>query len=253
MWPLAKYTLLESLRDRIYLGFLVALVVLTALLVLIGATPFGLTNQIVERLGWMSVDVLLSVLTAIYTVHNVVRERDRKILYSHLTLPLSRSGYIVGKALGFFLSYLALAICGCLIIIVGDWYLASVMGMPWYMGWLVPSVLLKALVLIGYAILLTQLSSGTLTATLFTLGVYLIGNGADDFLSMAAILPKEMQMIVQGVYYLIPNLQLLDFEHAALYAGGVSSTAFWVAIMYAASYATATLAIACLIFKRKDL
>ncbi len=253
MWPLAKYTFLESIRDRIYLGFFTGLVVLNLLFLAVGSSPWGLTNHIVERLGWLAVDVMLSLLTAIYAVNNLNRERERKILYGHLTLPLGRSRYLLGKALGITMSLTLLAFVGATVIIVGDWYLTAVESVPFHMYWMVPSVMLKCMILLGYAILLTQLSSSALTATLFTLGLYLISNGAEELLGLAANLSGLSRTLVEGVYYLIPNLQLVDFEQASLYAGGVTPERLGLGLGYAAAYVTATLVLACLVFGRKDL
>ncbi len=252
MFPLAWYTFRESLRDRIYLGFLVAMSLLTAIFVVAGSTPWGLENYVVERLGWMSVDILLCVQTAIYAVNNVYRERERRILYNHLTLPIGRVGYLSGKALGLLATIVVLAGIGAFIILLGDRLLTHLYAWRWQVLWLVPTVLLKNLILLGFAFLFAQLASNALTTSLFTLGLYLVGNGAEEILLLADSAGGSLGSVVQFVYYLIPNLKLVDFQHA-LYADTLGIAEFGTALVYAASYAALSFALACVLFRRKDL
>lgn len=252
MLPLAIYTVRESMRDHIYLGFLVGMSLLTAVFVVMGSTPWGLENYIVERLGWMSLDVLLCLQTAIYAVNNVYRERERRIIYNHLTLPIGRIGYLAGKALGLLVMVFFLAAVGTLIVLAGDFLLTHLKSVRWVLLWIVPSVVLKNLVLLAYALFFAQVASNALTTSLFTLGVYLVGNGAEEILRLSENLDSGGQAVVRAVYYFVPNLQLLDFERV-LYTGSATAYELAMALAYAASYAALAFTFACLLFRRKDL
>lgn len=252
MLALAIYTVRESMRDHIYLGFLAGMTFLTGVFVLMGSTPWGLENYIVERLGWMSVDVLLCLQTAIYAVNNVYRERERRIVYNHLTLPIGRTGYLSGKALGLLVMVFFLAVVGALIVLAGDLFLTHLESVRWVVLWLVPTVVLKNLVLLAYALLFAQVASNGLTTSLFTLGVYLVGNGAEELLKLSEGLGGSGQSAVTMLYYLVPNLQILDFERV-LYTGTVPWRDVAAALTYAMSYAALAFTFACILFRRKDL
>ena len=253
MLPLAKYTLLESLRDKIYLGFLAVLVGLCLLLAIVGSTPWGLENYVIERLIWMATDIMLGIEIAIYSVYNIYRERDRRILYSHLTLPLGRTGYLLGKVTGLAVTIFVLAAAGALIALVSDRLLSHLHSFRWTLFWMIPSVVMKSVVVLSFGVLLSQIATSSLTASLFTLGVYFIGNGADEFLRLAGNLQGAFRQVVTGVYYVVPNLQLLDLQHAAIYGGDLGIARLGSALAYMASYTAAALVFACLLFDRKDL
>lgn len=253
MLSLAQYTVLESLRDRVYLAFLIILAGLSFFFVLLGSAAWGLHNYIVERLGWMTIDILLAIQTSIYAVSNITRERDRRILHFHLTLPQSRGFYLIGKTLGLFAVTTALAILGTLIVFFGDRFFTYLTTWRFELFWLVPSVLLKNAILLAYALFFVHITTSGLTASLLTLATYMIGNASNELLMLAEKLGVFEQRILTFVYYLFPNLQLLDFEQLALYQGGVPLGHFFTACLYAGSYIGIFLSLAWIIFSKKDL
>lgn len=251
--PLVRYTVLESFRDRTYLGFLVVMAFVTAVFILLGSAPWGLQNLVVERLGWMMIDVLLSFQTAIYAVNNLYRERDRNILYTHLTMPITRFEYLLGKAVGLFSVTVFLAMLGAVILLLGDRFLAQLEYFRWPILWLVFSVALKNAILLAAALFFSQLATSSLTASLFTLGVYIIGNGADEILRLASNRSPFIQHLLEFVYYLVPNLKIVDLEQTALYGPHVGIERVFTCLVYAFSYIIIGFVLAWLLFKRKNL
>ncbi len=116
---------------------------------------------------------------------------------------------------------------------------------------------LELLLLAAVAMLFSSFSTPFLTG-LFTLGVWLLGRNADVLVTMKSkMLSEPVKQLVQVVGQLIPNFYLFSPGVPALAryeiaAGGAVGYLIGCA-GYAAAYATALVALAALIFQRRDL
>jgi hypothetical protein len=102
------------------------------------------------------------------------------------------------------------------------------------------------------ALLFSTFSTPSLSAML-TVGLYVVGHLMSDLRGVADKSTSDMMKgIITGLYYICPNLEMLNIKGQA--AAGVS--VMWsyqaIATAYGLFYSALLLAIACLIFERRD-
>ena len=101
------------------------------------------------------------------------------------------------------------------------------------------------------AVLFSALSTPVLSS-LYTLGLFLAGQWADDLRRFAADAPDGLRTLLQVFANLLPNLSL--FNMRSLAASGEATTALHlgVATGYAALYCACVLALAAAAFESRD-
>jgi ABC-type transport system involved in multi-copper enzyme maturation permease subunit len=188
---------------------------------------------------------------------------DRRSVYNLLVKPLRRHEFIVGKFAG-----LALTLLVNISVMAAALY--AVLGL---MLWLQPGLatvsieapvldpqLLKAfgllyvqlLVVTSVALFFSTFSSPILSAA-FTFGLYIVGHFNSDLANFEAVVKSAAAgWLGKGLYYILPNLAPFDVKAAVVH--GQQVTAAYVALTagYGFLYAGAMVALAILIFSRRD-
>lgn len=114
VWTIAWFTLLESLRSRMFWLVLAILGVALGMAQFLGTLAITESQQI--QVGFMAYFLRLTgvLLISLFVISSVVREFDDKVLELLLSLPLPRAVYFLGKLTGFALFALGTAVLFCL-------------------------------------------------------------------------------------------------------------------------------------------
>ena len=179
----------------------------------------------------------------------VYKEIDRRTIYTIISKPIHRWQFLLGKYLGLVMTlFVEVAI-----MTVGFMVVVSFYGKA-------DPVLLKAVLLIFYelaiitavAIMFSSFSTPVLSS-LFTMGIFVVGHLSADLKVFGA---KSDSMLVRKVtsflYYALPNMSNLNIK--AQVVQGVPVTAEYIGMVtaYAALYIIIILALAAIIFQRRD-
>lgn len=207
-------------------------------------------DRVMTDLG-LGVMSLISVFLTIFLASGLIpREIERKTIFMVLAKPVSRSTFVVGRFLGnlatvFFVFAVMAALFVLQLIIQG-----SAPSQAHYAAFV--GILLQIVVLTAVAFAFAAGSSQFVTAVAST-GLYFVGHLAPDLYAMAAK-SKSVAMKVLGsaLYYVLPNLDRLDFKARATYVEVTTVAELGSATLYAVGYSVAMLAIACIIFERRD-
>lgn len=256
-------TLRWALRDRILHAVLGVALFLFLLVPVFSVFSLRQVQELAITLALSAISLVLLILATLLGSSSVWRDIERRYTSSALSLPFSRSSYVLGKFCG-----IALFVVGCAVFLGGvagvAIYLSSLgypSDLPIHWGNIAAAMAvdaLKYLLLSAFALLLSCLSTSFFLPFFVTLAVYFAGNASQEvFEYVSGPFGKKMGpallWLVKGVYYLIPNFTAFDLKLQAIYglplpAGGLALT-----VLYFLVYTSILLSLAVWTFSRRQL
>lgn len=253
MWPIlviASNTFRENLRDKI----LYNLLLFAALLM--GASMFLADLTILEHykimtdMGLAAINLVGVVIAVFVGIGLVSREIERRTIYTIVARPISRAQFLVGKYLGLVTTLVVNVLVMLSVFLVTLWgYQAPV---QWVLVQAVQLIVVELMLITAIALFFSTFSSATLSA-IFTLGLYVIGHLTTDLRGLAQKSHSEaVKAVANGIYYLCPNLDMLNMKGQAAMGIAIPLTYQALATAYGLLYAGMLIVGACLIFQRRD-
>jgi ABC-type transport system involved in multi-copper enzyme maturation permease subunit len=250
---IARNAFREAVRDRVLYNLVLFMLLLTGASIFIGELSGGQERKVIVDLG-LSAMLLFGVFIAIFVgVGLVYKEIERRTIYAVFSKPVGRGEFLVGKYLGLCLTLLV----NVLVMAVG----VSVALLYVSRGWdpliptIWPAVLLiymELMLLTATALLFSSFSSPALSA-LLTFMVFIIGHFSADLKSLAASLGStSARYLFTGLYYLLPNLANYSFITPASHGHAPSLEFVFATALYAFVYIAVILAVATLVFSRRN-
>jgi ABC-type transport system involved in multi-copper enzyme maturation permease subunit len=253
----------ESVRDRIGYNLVFFAVLLMAASILLAQVTAGQDVKIIKDLGLAAASAIGVLLAVFIGISLVSKEVERRSIYSLLSKPITRPQFIVGKYLG-----LAFTLVVNLAIMAAAYY--AVLGyIDWQtpaltsQGWEAPAAdprLLKAFALIGVELMLvtalalffSTFSSAFLSAAL-TIAVYVIGHFNADLKNLSSLSDSPILITLgKGLYYILPNLTLLDVKAEVVHAHAVNGQQMLTGMLSAGLYIGLLLTASVIVFSRRD-
>jgi Cu-processing system permease protein len=248
---IAGNTWKQFVRDRV---FYIALIVAFLML---GFSYFLATLTIVESRKilldfGLSATSLAGAMMALYLgVAAVAKEIELRTIYTILSKPVSRSGYLAGKLLGCF-SVLAV---GHLLLGLTVRFILFAASEPVPEGFYscLLLILMESTLLLGIASFFSVFSN-TILASGLTFAFFLIGRSNQAFLTMSEkAATDEVKAIASAFYYFFPNLERYNIRDVVAYGQPYPEQMIWIGLLYLVGYLLFAFAGACLIFERRDL
>jgi ABC-type transport system involved in multi-copper enzyme maturation permease subunit len=253
----------ESVRDKVLYNLVLFAVVMTAASYMIGQLTAGQDVKIIKDLGLSATSMFGLFIAVFIGIGLVSKEVERRSIYALLSKPIERYQLVIGKYCG-----LTLTLAVNVAVMAAATYV--VLG---YMAWSVsPSVraawdtpaldpaLLQAVALIfvelmlvtAVALFFSTFSSPMLSAA-FTFGLYIVGHFSADLRNFQQVVdsPAAAQ-IGRGLYWVLPNLAQFDVKAEVVHGVPVPLGYMAIAIAYGAVYITILMAIAVVVFSRRD-
>jgi len=253
----------ESVRDKVLYNLVLFAVLLTGASYLIGQLTAGQDVKIIKDLG-LSATSLFGLFIAVFIgIGLVSKEVERRSIYALLAKPIDRSQLVIGKYCGLTLT-LAVNIAvmaAAMYVVLG--FMAWRVPPPQRLAWDAPALdpaMLKAIVLIfvelmlvtAIALFFSTFSSPILSAA-FTTGLYIVGHFSSDLRNFRQVVASPAAAtIARGLYWVLPNLAQFDLKADVVHGVHVPLGYMAIAVAYAAVYIGALLAVAALIFSRRD-
>jgi Cu-processing system permease protein len=251
---IAGATVREALRERLLHNLVVFAVLLVAGSLTISQLTLGDQFRIITNIGTSATQVFGMLIAIFLGVGLLSREMDRRTCYPVLARPVSRAGFLLGKYLGLLLT---------LALNVALMALATVAVLAAYQGAssLSPAAFLAATLLTflqlavggAYAVLFSTFSTATLAAiyslTLVGAG-WLFGEVRAFWLLSRQLGMKELVAVLD---VLLPNMSLLDLKESVTYGDPITLGATLARVAYGAGYAGVVVAVAALVFSRRDV
>jgi ABC-type transport system involved in multi-copper enzyme maturation permease subunit len=251
IWAIASNGFREVIRDRVLyiIGFFALLLVIALrLLPEVAATT---ENKILIDFGLGAID-LLGVIVAVFVGTNLInKEIEKRTVLVLIPKPLNRAEFIIGKHLGLVGVLAVLIVAMTLIYLI----LLSFSKVEYPLGSILVSTLylFLELCLITAVALMFGVFTSSLLAALLTFGVYLMGNLSPDLLKFGNLSQNSsVQMLTQGLYLVLPDLSRLNLKNEAVYGLLPSPLTLLSNGLYGLFYTVLLLAIAILIFSRRE-
>lgn len=256
-------TLRWALRDRLMIA---VLAVALLLLLLVPAFSLFSMRQVQElgvTLGLSSISLVLLVLVLLLGASSIWRDVERRYTASVLTLPLSRTSYVLGKFFGISLFLLActmvLGVMVAVVIKLAAYQYPSDLPIMW--GNIVAAIVgdyCKSILLLAVALLFSSLSTSFFLPFFATLSVYFVGSASQEvteYLSRPDIdgISPLFQALVKGLYYLIPNLAGFNLKIQAIYALDLSLPGLMLTLGYFITYTSVLLFLTIWVFNRRQV
>lgn len=247
---IARYTALESVRQRVPMVLVVFGVLLTIGAVFLGQLSVHQDEKMLKDFGLAAVD-LFGVLIAVFLGTDLIsKEIQRKSLYPLLAKPLQRHELIIGRYLGLVLTLLwnvALMGLGLMSVLYASYRRVDPGLWVALLG-----IALSLCLLAAISVLFSSTSSPALALAL-TLAALFIGRQSDILRNMSQATTDVPDALAKGLYFALPNFRYLDFKDAVVYGDGVPAFVLATAAVYVGLYSIALLSLASLSFRSRDL
>lgn len=251
IWAIATNCFLEVIRDRIlyFLGFYALLFGLAVRVLPDVSATAG--NKIVVDFGLGMIGIL-SVLVAIFVGTGLVnKEIEKRTILVLIPKPISRAELIIGKHLG-----LSAVIAVMLVAMTGIYFaFLAATQIPLPTVPILISILylfIELMLVIAVAIAFGVFTS-SLLATLFSFGMYLMGNFSTDLVKLGEVSKNaNVQWLAENVYTVLPDLSRLNFRNEVVYGVIPDSNILLSSAVYGIVYIILLQAIAIFVFSRRQ-
>jgi ABC-type transport system involved in multi-copper enzyme maturation permease subunit len=253
MWPIvviALNTFRENLRDRILYNLLLFAVLLMGASMLLADLTITEHYKIITDMGLAAINFVGIVIAVFVGIGLVSKEIERRTIYTIVARPISRMQFIIGKYLGLITTLVVNVTFMLSVFLLTLWiYRAPV---HWALVQAVQLIVVELMLVTAIALFFSTFTSATLSA-IFTIGLYIIGHLTTDLRGIAQKSQSEViKVVADGVYYLCPNLDMLNMKGPAATGVAIALSYEALATLYGLLYAGMLIVGACLVFQRRD-
>lgn len=253
MWPvivIALNTFRENLRDKILYNLLLFAVLLMGASTLLADLTILEHYKIMTDMGLAAINLVGVVIAIFVGIGLVSREIERRTVYTIIARPISRAQFVVGKYLGLVTTLLVNVAVMLAVYLATLWVFHA--PVHWALVQAVQLIVVELLLVTAIALFFSTFSSATLSA-IFTIGLYVIGHLTTDLKGIAQKSQSgAVKAVVNAVYYLCPNLDMLNMKGPAAMGMAIPASYQALATAYGLLYAGMLIVGACLIFQRRD-
>lgn len=250
VWTIATNTFREAVRDKVLNSILFFAVILLFLSLAMREVSIGDTDKVVRGVALGGVSGLAGVIAIFLGVGLVYKEIERKTIYTLASKPIPRWQLLLGKYLGL---WLTLAAEVALLTALYAGIVGMQQGLPGLPVFVSMGMLMVELSLVCAWATLFSTFSAPLTASAFSICIYLIGHFADDLRLFGENaepgLPKTMMLLL---YRVVPNLEAFNLRTEAVHGIAVRWSELGWSTAYGLGYTVAVLIVAMLVFERRD-
>lgn len=253
IWLFAWTVLAEARNSRVLLSIGIISLVSVSLSLFVGEIAIFETSQAQIALTASFLRLSILFFLSLFSINSLVREMNEKMLLLYLSLPLSRSVFIIGKFLGFSILGMVFASIATLIVsLFADPYTSMLWGL---------SLMLESWIIIGLSFLCAFSFAQITTAFSAVSGIYLLSRSLSALLLIANNpLSRDQSTVshhfMQGLFslldYLLPRLDRFTQTKWVMY-GEVSSSEMCFVIQQALVYLLLLLSVTIFDFYRKNL
>jgi ABC-type transport system involved in multi-copper enzyme maturation permease subunit len=250
LWALIVNGFRESRRNRVtVVVFLFAFAMIFSATFALEFTVVTFARVITDiGLGVMS---LIAVFLSIFLSTALLpKEIERRTIFIVMSKPISRSAFVIGRFLGALVTVLFVTL-----IMAGLFWLqllveGAPIEHPHFAALL--GVFLEVILLSAVGFFFATFASQYVAVT-STIGLYFVGHMARDVYAMGSRSESVItKFFAYTAYYVLPNLERVDFKQRATYLDPTSWGELGSATLYALGYASVLLALGCFLFERRD-
>jgi len=254
---IARNTFVEASRNRAFVGLGIAAVgLVVSSIALSGLAIADQASRVLTDFGLFAVGLLETVIAIVMGVILVYKEVDRKTFYLVLPKPVRRAEVLAGKYAG-----LLLVLAIALVVMGAAWALSLAsrgVDVRPDMAKALTLVWMEAAVVTAVAIFFSSFASPVLSGV-FTFGVFLAGRTLYILQELLAArkgvlaTSKAARGVASAAVTLLPDLSVFDVGKELILGVPVTWDYVGAAALYALGWCVLFMALAMLVFERRDL
>ncbi len=240
----------ESLRDKILYNLVLFAGLLIGLSVLLADLSITEHHKVIADMGLAAINLIGVIIAMFVGISLVNKEIERRTIYTIMARPISRTLFIMGKYFGLALTLSVNMVVMLAVFLLTLWLYHVPIERSLFQA--VQLMFVEILVVTAIALFFSTFTSSTLSA-IFTLGLYVIGHLTADLRTMVANSEGGVgKIVVTLLYYLCPNLEMLNIKGQAAVGVAAAPDYMLLASLYGLLYAGVLVTGACLVFQRRD-
>jgi ABC-type transport system involved in multi-copper enzyme maturation permease subunit len=254
VWVVATNTFREAVRDRVLYNLVFFALLMMGAAIVVGQISIGIEQSVIVILGLTAISVIGIFIAVFIGVGLVSKEIDKRTLYALLAKPVQRWQFLLGKYGGLAMTLTVNTAAMAVGLYAAMWTVKhSLDTSAWYVLVAVYLILLKLVLIVALAMLFSCFTTPFL-AILFTVGIYVAGVFAGNLRSMqgVALTPGTIKLM-SGFSYLLPNFDNFNVMGLVAHGRAVPASLVWQDTLYAFVYAAIVLAVAAMVFSRRNL
>lgn len=262
MLTIIHATLRGIFRDRVFQG-IIALAVLFLFIPSVASLSMRQVTELSITLSLSLITFILLLLSVFLGGTSLWRDMERRYTFSVLSLPLSRTSYLLGRFLGMVLFLVLtsafLGTMASLSIKFSATLYPAERPVEWgLLALTLVFIIFKYILLIGVALLLSTVSTSFFLPIFGTICVFLASGVTQqvyEYVNSAAAqtITPFFKIIVGLVYYLLPNLSGFDLKVNAIYGIAPNGIGLVVTAAYFFAYTLILLGASAQLFNRREM
>lgn len=243
-------TVREAIRNKLLYTLLFFAIVMIGTGVIVASISYVEGSRILQDVGLAAIRLFSMGIAIFVGVGLIHGEVYRRTIYTILSKPVSRAEFLIGKFVGLVMTiWMQLGIMSVAFVLV-----SLLAGAP------IDGGHLSALGLIGVELAIvvavaTLFSAFTtpMLASMFTLGIYVMGHLSRDLLQIGARSESlGLQKATRVIYELLPDLEMYNLSIQAVHQLPIAASEIYLPVLYGVGYVAALLFAASHIFERRD-
>ncbi len=246
-------TFREAVRDRVLYNLIIFVLLLVASAPLFGQISIGLERLILVNVGLSSISIFGVIIAIFIGIGLVSKEIEKRTLYTILSRPVRRWEFITGKYLGLLLTlvvnaaFMTIGFFAALFIATRTFTRddAGLLTAIYF-------IILQFFIVTAVTLLFSSFSSPIFSA-IFAFALFVIGTFAEDLRNFAALAQGVAKWLAIGAAWLVPNFSALNIISQVAHGEHIGAQLVLFNTLYALLYSAAAMALAVLIFERRNL
>lgn len=263
MFTIAHITLKSIFRDRVFQGIM-ALAILFLFIPSVASLSMRQVTELSITLSLSLISFILLLLAVFLGATSIWKDMERRYTFSVLSLPISRTYYLLGRfwglALFLVLTSAILGVVAGLVIKIASGIYPSSRPIVWsYLILAVVFATLKYILLVAVAMLLSTVSTSFFLPIFGTVCVF-FASGATQQVYEFVQSPTSVQVIspfiksvASVVYFIIPNLAGFDLKVNAIYSIAPDLRGLGLTVAYFFAYTAILLGGTAALFARREM
>ena len=248
---IALNTFRESIRDRIFYSLLFFAVILLAFSMVLGTLTIAEPIKVIKDFGLGAISIVGTLIAIFVGIGMVYKEMEKKTIYVILSKPIARWQFLIGKYCGLSLTIIIEVVVMTVLLFILSYQYVQEMPISLFLA-IIP-IYFELQLILAVAFLFSTFSSSFLSG-MFTLSIFIIGHLTKDLKLLAASGENVLfQQFSNGLYYVFPNLENLNFKARVVHNIGISFSEIAFSLLYSTLYTGVILIMAILIFKKRDI
>jgi len=251
-----KYTLIENLRNKIYLSSIVLLLVISLLSWIGASINFNFSEYYISTLAFgMSLTDLLAIVIALFLpVNNMSLEFERGTAWVIWSKLRGKGQYYLGKYFAYLILITILVTISSIFIVIISLFMGANLNHMLLLKNFILFETLEVSCILALVFLLYSFFRSSILASLFSLLIIYFS----VFLETAKEIASSSNSLVTKlwyniIYYMMPNLSYFNVENHIIYNQPLSYQYIWLSALYAIIFTGILMSISIIIMEKREL